>query len=96
MRPEHHRIERAETSCDVSRLYRASRVAGLTLNECKRVVGESIIGAQTNGLIEVADGSVVGVRKPLCSTDRAMCRRVAGIGHEGLSSSLKCQGDLAF
>ena len=30
MRPEHHRIKRAETSCDVSCVYRASGIAGLS------------------------------------------------------------------
>src|ERR1700756_3449743 len=96
MRPEHHRIERAETRCDVSRLYRAPGIAGLTLHKCKRVVSEGISGTQANGLIQVTDGAVVRVREPLRSTDCAMGRGVAGIRHECLCSSLECQSDLAF
>ena len=64
MRPEHHRIKRAEMKCDVGRVYRARRIAGLTLHECKGVVSEGIIGTQANGLIEPADGAVVRAPKP--------------------------------
>src|ERR1700757_2608798 len=96
MCPEHHRIERAEMSCDVGRLYRLPRIAGLALHECKRVMSEGIVGTETNGLIEVADGAVMRVREPLRSTHRAMCRRIAGIRHEGLAGSLEGQSDLAL
>ena len=90
MRPEHHRIKRAELSCDVSRVYRTPGIAGLALHKCKRVVSERIIGTQTNGLIELANGAVVRVLKPQRSTDRAMCCRVAWIRLQCLSGSLNC------
>src|SRR5260370_40959515 len=75
VRPEHHRIERAETSRDISRAYRASGIARLARHKCKGVVGERVVGTKTKGLIEAPDGAIGGVTDPLASTAAAMCRR---------------------
>jgi hypothetical protein len=63
-RPEHHRIKWAEMSCDVNCIYRAGWVTGLGLHKSERVVSERIVGTQANGLIELANGTVVLVLKP--------------------------------
>ena len=96
MHAKQHRIKRAEVVCSVSCVYGARGIAGLALHKCDSVVSKRIIGTQTDGLIQLATGAVMLVPKPQRSTDRAMCCRVTRIGRQCLSSSLKCQSNLAF
>jgi len=53
----------APRRCDIGCVDRAPGISGLALHKGQRVVSKRIIGTQANGLIELANGAVVRVRR---------------------------------
>jgi hypothetical protein len=96
MHAEQHRIKRAQAICHLRCVERARWIPGLAVHKRKRVVSKRVAGAQTDGVVKLASGTVMLTPKPQGPAHCAMCRRVAGIGFQSLPRSLESQGNLTL
>jgi hypothetical protein len=84
-----HGIKGTEAICDVGGVYRACGIPDLAMHHCEGVVSQRVTGTQMDGLTKRANGALVLSPKPKGSAHRPMRRRVAWIGFQSLSGSLK-------